>query len=106
MELGFLLRMGYRDISQLTRISFFISAVHEYFCVLAHLRLSRSRSTENTWLMMMMMMMMMMTVLQMCSNNSRLLSDQTLSFIKSHPLMDRAVPAFGGQPLLVLPSLQ
>jgi len=43
---------------------------------------------------------------QMCSNNSRLLSDQTLSFIKSHPLMDRAIPAFGGQPLLVLPSLQ
>jgi len=43
---------------------------------------------------------------QVCANNSRQLSDQTLSYIKSHPLMDKAVPAFGGQPLLVLPALQ
>ena len=48
----------------------------------------------------------MYTLMQACANNSRLLSDQTLSFIKSHPLMDKAVPAFGGRPLLVLPSLQ
>jgi len=38
------------------------------------------------------------------SNGSHSLSDQTLSFIKSHPLMDRAVPAFGGQPILIQTS--
>ena len=42
----------------------------------------------------------------MCANDSHSLSDQTLSFIKSHPLMDRAVPAFGGQPISDSDELQ
>jgi semaphorin 6 len=41
-----------------------------------------------------------------CVDDSTMLSDQTLNFIKSHPLMDKAVPAFGGQPVLVQTSLE
>ena len=44
--------------------------------------------------------------LQACADDSSKLSDQTLNFVKSHPLMDRAVPAFGGQPVLVQTSLE
>lgn len=40
-----------------------------------------------------------------CPNDSQILSDQTLNFIKSHPLMDKSVPAFGGQPIIVQTSL-
>nr|ACN24613.1 semaphorin precursor [Hirudo medicinalis] len=36
-----------------------------------------------------------------CPNSSRELPDQTLNFIKSHPLMDRAVPTFGGEPAFI-----
>ena len=43
---------------------------------------------------------------QACADDSRKLSDQTLNFVKSHPLMDKAVPAFGGQPVLVQTSLE
>ncbi len=35
-----------------------------------------------------------------CSNRSEV-SVPTLNFIKMHPLMDEAVPAYGGQPILV-----
>ncbi|KAK7116207.1 semaphorin-1A-like isoform X2 [Littorina saxatilis] len=38
---------------------------------------------------------------QECSNSSRKLPDNTLNFIKNHPLMNSAVPASGGAPLLV-----
>jgi len=44
--------------------------------------------------------------LQTCADDSKKLSDQMLNFVKSHPLMDRAVPAFGGQPVLVQTSLE
>jgi semaphorin 6 len=36
-----------------------------------------------------------------CSNGSMPVIDQTLNFIKEHPLMDRAVPAYGGQPIFI-----
>jgi semaphorin 6 len=35
-----------------------------------------------------------------CPNDSMTLSDQTLGFIKNHPLMDKAVLAFGGAPII------
>ncbi len=38
---------------------------------------------------------------QKCANESKELGDSVLNFIKKHPLMDRAVPAFGGEPVLV-----
>lgn len=41
-----------------------------------------------------------------CSNESRKLPDTTLNFIRTHPLMDNAVPASGGQPLLLHTSFQ
>jgi len=37
----------------------------------------------------------------MCANDSRSLPDQTLNFIKSHPLMDNPVSAAGKQPIIV-----
>jgi len=42
----------------------------------------------------------------MCADDSEKLSDQTLNFVKSHPLMDTAVTAYGGQPVLVQTSLE
>lgn len=42
----------------------------------------------------------------MCVNDSRRLSDAHLNFIRSHPLMDAAVPALHGRPLLVRTSLR
>lgn len=44
--------------------------------------------------------------LQTCSNDSQALSDQTLNFIRGHPLMDHAVPAFGGAPILTQASFK
>jgi len=41
-----------------------------------------------------------------CSNDSLQLQDQTLNFIKTHPLMDQSVPAVGGQPVLVHTGFQ
>lgn len=38
---------------------------------------------------------------QSCANDSKKLSNTALEFIKSHPLMDMAVPAAGGAPILV-----
>ena len=38
-------------------------------------------------------------------NDSRRLPDVHLNFIRSHPLMDSAVPALHGQPLLMRTSL-
>jgi len=38
---------------------------------------------------------------QVCANDSRAVADQTLNFIKSHPLMDRPVSAAGQQPIVV-----
>lgn len=43
---------------------------------------------------------------KMCADDSEKLSDQTLNFVKSHPLMDTAVTAYGGQPVLVQTSLE
>lgn len=40
-----------------------------------------------------------------CNNNSEEIPIQTLNFIKSHPLMDMAVPTFGARPILVQTSL-
>ena len=42
-----------------------------------------------------------LTYSQMCANDSRSLPDQTLNFIKSHPLMDHPVSAAGQQPIIV-----
>ncbi|XP_037082709.1 semaphorin-1A-like isoform X1 [Pollicipes pollicipes] len=42
----------------------------------------------------------------LCVNDSRRLSDVHLNFIQSHPLMDAAVPALHGRPLLVSTSLR
>lgn len=39
-----------------------------------------------------------------CANDSSTLSDQTLNFIRGHPLMDQAVPAFGGSPIITQAS--
>lgn len=36
-----------------------------------------------------------------CANNSKNIGNSHLNFIKSHPLMDMAVPAAGGAPLLI-----
>lgn len=41
-----------------------------------------------------------------CSNRSRELPDTALNFIKTHPLMNNAVPASGGAPLLLHTSFQ
>ena len=41
-----------------------------------------------------------------CTNSSRLLPDTTLNFIKTHPLMNNAVPATGGAPLLLHTSFK
>lgn len=38
---------------------------------------------------------------QSCANASQQLNDYTLNVIKSHPIMDKAVPAFGGRPILI-----
>ncbi|PVD20103.1 hypothetical protein C0Q70_20597 [Pomacea canaliculata] len=43
---------------------------------------------------------------QLCSNQSRSLPDATLNFIKTHPLMNNAVPASGGAPLLLHTSFK
>ncbi|XP_037074531.1 semaphorin-1A-like [Pollicipes pollicipes] len=40
-----------------------------------------------------------------CVNNSKTLPDMTLNFIKTHPLMDEAVGAFFGGPILTRTSL-
>ncbi|CAH1797572.1 unnamed protein product [Owenia fusiformis] len=39
-----------------------------------------------------------------CVNDSKLISDRTLNFIRRHTLMDKAVPAYGGGPLLLQTS--
>ena len=36
-----------------------------------------------------------------CTNNSKDLSDANLNFIKTHPLMNEAVPTFFGSPVLI-----
>ncbi|XP_078695300.1 semaphorin-1A-like isoform X3 [Branchiostoma floridae x Branchiostoma belcheri] len=36
-----------------------------------------------------------------CVNNSKLVPDTTLNFMKTHPLMDSAVGAWGGEPLFI-----
>ncbi|XP_035666604.1 semaphorin-1A-like isoform X5 [Branchiostoma floridae] len=36
-----------------------------------------------------------------CVNNSKLVPDTTLNFVKTHPLMDSAVGAWGGEPLFI-----
>lgn len=41
-----------------------------------------------------------------CVNDSRTLPDVAINFVKSHTLMDQAVPAFFGKPLLIRISLQ
>ncbi|GBP15407.1 Semaphorin-1A, partial [Eumeta japonica] len=41
-----------------------------------------------------------------CKEDSRSLPDSAVSFIKTHPLMDRAVPSFLARPLLIRVSLQ
>lgn len=38
---------------------------------------------------------------QSCVNDSKNLSNDVLEFIKGHPLMDMAVPAAGGAPVLM-----
>jgi semaphorin 6 len=39
-----------------------------------------------------------------CSNNTKQIPDLNLNFVKSHVLMNGAVPAFGGKPVLVQTS--
>lgn len=41
-----------------------------------------------------------------CVGDSRTLSDASVNFVKTHPLMDKAVPSFLARPLLVRVSLQ
>ncbi|XP_030032598.2 semaphorin-1A [Manduca sexta] len=41
-----------------------------------------------------------------CVEDSRTLSDSTVNFIKTHPLMDKAVPSFLARPILIRVSLQ
>ncbi|XP_069137848.1 semaphorin-1A-like isoform X1 [Argopecten irradians] len=41
-----------------------------------------------------------------CSDNSQNLGDDTMNFVKSHTMMDSAVPSFGGAPLLMKLSLK
>jgi len=41
-----------------------------------------------------------------CSENSSTLAESTLNFIKDHPLMDQAVPAFWGQPIILQSSFK
>ncbi|CAG9796562.1 unnamed protein product [Diatraea saccharalis] len=41
-----------------------------------------------------------------CVEDSRTLSDSAVNFIKTHPLMDKAVPSFLARPLLIRVSLQ
>lgn len=41
-----------------------------------------------------------------CVNDSRTLPDVAVNFVKSHTLMDQAVPAFFGKPILIRISLQ
>ncbi|KAK3098107.1 hypothetical protein FSP39_016173 [Pinctada imbricata] len=41
---------------------------------------------------------------QSCVNDTKRLTDVTLNFIKSHTLMDEAVPAAGGMPVFVMPT--
>ncbi|ESO12714.1 hypothetical protein HELRODRAFT_159301 [Helobdella robusta] len=36
-----------------------------------------------------------------CPKEKNRENDQTLNFIKSHPLMDHAVPAYGGRPIFI-----
>ena len=41
-----------------------------------------------------------------CVRDSRILPDKNVNFIKTHSLMEEAVPAFFGKPVLVRVSLQ
>lgn len=41
-----------------------------------------------------------------CVNDSKSQSDQTLSFVRDHPLMDSAVPSFMGRPILIHSSFK
>lgn len=41
-----------------------------------------------------------------CVKDSSTLPDVTLNFIKSHSMMDEAVPAFFGQPVLIRTATQ
>lgn len=40
-----------------------------------------------------------------CARDSRILPDANVNFIKTHPLMEEAVPAFHGRPILIRVSL-
>nr|XP_023020455.1 semaphorin-1A-like isoform X2 [Leptinotarsa decemlineata] len=40
-----------------------------------------------------------------CVTDSRVLADKNVNFIKTHPLMEKAVPAFNGKPLMIRVSL-
>lgn len=41
-----------------------------------------------------------------CANDTHQLGDKTLNFIKSHTLMDKAVPAAGGAPMLTMHGIK
>lgn len=41
-----------------------------------------------------------------CVSDSRVLPENTVNFVKSHSLMEEAVPTLFGQPILVRVSLQ
>ena len=41
-----------------------------------------------------------------CSLDSKSLPESSLSFVKSHSIMDEAVPSFGGRPIFVRANLQ
>ena len=43
---------------------------------------------------------------QQCHNNTKEIPDATLLFVWKHPLMDKAVPAFGGQPIMIQASFR
>ncbi|XP_013414410.1 semaphorin-1A isoform X1 [Lingula anatina] len=40
-----------------------------------------------------------------CANSSTVIDDMTLNFVQEHPMMESAVPAFGGQPVVMATSL-
>ena len=41
-----------------------------------------------------------------CVNDSRTLPDVTVNFVKNHALMDKPVPSFFGQPIVIRISMQ
>lgn len=40
-----------------------------------------------------------------CAQDSRVLPDKNVNFIRTHPLMERAVPSLNGRPLLIRVSM-